>query len=72
MLIFEHSAPGRRNIIQAPNVDTKVNDIPAALQRKKPPALKIKQNKCRRALFPATKAAHPFLQAGEFRRKQAN
>ena len=39
MLIFEHSAPGRRNIIQAPNVDTKVNDIPVALQRTKPPAL---------------------------------
>jgi glycine dehydrogenase subunit 2 len=39
MLIFEHTSKGRKTKIQAPDVDTKVTDIPADLLRKKPAAL---------------------------------
>ena len=34
MLIFEHTAAGRKGITNAPNVDTNITDIPAELLRK--------------------------------------
>ena len=39
MLIFEHTAKGRKTKIQAPNVDTRITDIPDELLRKKSAAL---------------------------------
>jgi len=39
MLIFEHTAEGRKTKIQAPSVDTKITDIPDDLLRKKSASL---------------------------------
>jgi glycine dehydrogenase subunit 2 len=39
MLIFEHSAAGRKGKTNAPNVDTHISDIPAELLRKTPAPL---------------------------------
>jgi glycine dehydrogenase subunit 2 len=39
MLIFEHSAEGRRNIIQSPDADAAKNQIPDSLKRRQAPGL---------------------------------